>query len=331
MFTLRFDMRAPDTGAPARQLYPSAVEICAWAETRGAIMAVLSEHHGTSDGHLPAPLLLASAVAARTQRLAILLAAVVLPLWDPVRLAEEICVLDLISDGRVAYAFGVGHRSQEYEQLGVPMHRRGRIADENLALLLELLGGAPVVHRGRHIHVTPGCGRPGGPTIVIAGGSPAAAERAARHGLGLIAQTAAPELRAHYESRCRSHGQEPGPVQFPVPGAPTVVFVADDVERAWHELGPYLLHDAKMAASYRPGEDTVASISRAESIAALRTPDGPYRVLSTQQAADMVLKGRPLPLLPLCGGLPPDLAWPYVERAAAATEFARDAVSHHGT
>jgi hypothetical protein len=45
----------------------------------------------------------------------------------------------------------------------------------------------------------------------------------------------------------------------------------------------------------------------------------------------MVLEGRPLPLLPLCGGLPPDLAWPYVQRAAAATELARDAVSHHGT
>lgn len=328
MFTLRFDMRAPETGAPSRQLYPAAVDMCAWSESRGAIVTVLSEHHGTSDGHLPAPLLLASAVAARTERLAILLAAVVLPLWDPVRLAEEICVLDLISDGRVAYAFGVGHRAQEYEQLGVDMRRRGRIADENLTLLLELLAGAPVVHHGRRIHVTPGCGRPGGPTIVIAGGSEAAAERAARHGLGLIAQTAAPELREHYETRCRRYGHEPGHVQFPVPGAPTVVFVTDDVERAWHELGPYLLHDARMAASYRPGDDTVASISRAGSVAELRSdPDGPYRVFDVEQAAEMVRAGKPLPLLPLCGGLPPDQAWPYLEHAAAATKRAREGLS----
>ena len=324
MFTLRFDMRAPETGAPARRLYPAAVDICAWAESRGAIMAVLSEHHGTSDGHLPAPLLMASAIAARTERLAILLAAVVLPLWDPVRLAEEICVLDLISAGRVAYAFGIGHRAEEYAQMGVDMGRRGRLADENLALLLQLLEGGHVLHRGRRIHVTPGCGTAGGPTIVIAGGSPAAAERAARHGLGLIAQTSAPELREHYERRCRVHGHQPGHVQFPVPGSPTVVFVADDPERGWHELGPFLLHDARMAASYRPGDDTVASISRADSVEALRTPGGPYQVLSVGQAAEMVRSGKPLPLLPLCGGLPPDIAWPYLQYAATATARARD-------
>lgn len=328
MFTLRFDMRAPQTGAPARQLYPAAVDICTWAEPRGGILTVLSEHHGTSDGHLPAPLLLASAIAARTERLAILLAAVVLPLWDPVRLAEEICVLDLISNGRVAYAFGIGHRAEEYEHLGVDMHRRGHLADENLALLLTLLDGQAVIHQGRRIHVTPGIGRADGPTILVAGGSIAAAERAARHGLGLIAQTYAPELRGHYETRCRDNGHEPGPVQFPVPGAPTVVFVADDVDRAWHELGPYLLHDAKMAAAYRPGDDTVASISRAGSVAELRAdPHSPYRVLDVEHAVEMVRAGKPLPLLPLCGGLPPDQAWPYLEHAATATQRAREGLS----
>ena len=53
MFTLRFDMRAPAWGAPAADLYAAAIDMCAWAETRGAIVAVLSEHHGADDGHLP--------------------------------------------------------------------------------------------------------------------------------------------------------------------------------------------------------------------------------------------------------------------------------------
>src|ERR1700750_3183251 len=87
MFTLRFDMRAPDWAAPATDLYAAAIDMCAWAETRGAILAVLSEHHGADDGHLPTPLILASAIAAKTKQLAILLAAVPIPLWDPVRLA----------------------------------------------------------------------------------------------------------------------------------------------------------------------------------------------------------------------------------------------------
>jgi alkanesulfonate monooxygenase SsuD/methylene tetrahydromethanopterin reductase-like flavin-dependent oxidoreductase (luciferase family) len=87
---------------------------------------VLSEHHGADEGHLPAPLVLASAIAARTRSLAIPLAAAPIPFWDPVRLAEEMSVLDLISRGRVSYAFGVGHRSEEYDRFGVDMATRGR-------------------------------------------------------------------------------------------------------------------------------------------------------------------------------------------------------------
>ena len=66
MFTLRFDMRAPVWGAPIEDLYAAAIEMSAWAEGRGALVAVLSEHHGAQDRHLPSPLILASAIAART-------------------------------------------------------------------------------------------------------------------------------------------------------------------------------------------------------------------------------------------------------------------------
>src|ERR1700734_1463424 len=109
---MRFDIRVPGWDGPAGAHLSPALDMCERAETRGAGLSVLSEHHGADDGHLPTPLILAAAVAARTQEMAILLAAVPLPLWDPVRLAEEINVLDLISGGRVSYAFGVGHREE---------------------------------------------------------------------------------------------------------------------------------------------------------------------------------------------------------------------------
>jgi alkanesulfonate monooxygenase SsuD/methylene tetrahydromethanopterin reductase-like flavin-dependent oxidoreductase (luciferase family) len=324
MFTIRFDMRAPNWAGSAADLYAAAIDMCAWAETRGAVLAVLSEHHGTDDGHLPAPLMLASAIAARTRSLAILLAAVSLPLWDPVRLAEEMSVLDLISRGRVSYAFGVGHRSSEYEQFGIDMATRGRVADEILAVLGPLVRGESVEYRGRTIRVTPPCGSPTGPMVLIAGGSKAAARRAGAFGLGFISQTDSPGLKGFYEEQCRAHGHEPGIIQFPVRGAPTAVFVADDVDAAWDALGPYLLHDAIMAASYRPHDDSVASITRADSVAALRAEDGPYRIFTPDEAAEYVRGGRLLPLHPLCGGVPPDVAWPYLERAAAAAARARD-------
>lgn len=319
MFTLRFDMRAPAGGAPATELYSAAVEMCEWAETRGAVLAVLSEHHGAEDGHLPVPLILASALAARTGQLAILLAAVPITFWDPVRLAEEIAVLDIISNGRVSYAFGIGHRAEEYEHFGVDMQRRGALADESLALLRRLLTGEPIDVDGRRVQVTPPPASPGGPYMLIAGGSRAAARRAARHGLGFISQIASEELQQFYETECRNNGFEPGLMQFPVAGVPTTVFVADDVDAAWRELGPYLLHDAVTAASYRHGDDSVASISIARSESELREAGEPYRILTPEEAVAHVRTGRPLPLLPLCGGVPPEVAWPYLKRAAMAS------------
>jgi alkanesulfonate monooxygenase SsuD/methylene tetrahydromethanopterin reductase-like flavin-dependent oxidoreductase (luciferase family) len=323
MLTLRFDMRTPRWAAPTADLYGAAIDMCAWAETRGAFLAVLSEHHGAEDGHLPTPIVLASAIAARTRTLAVLLAAVPIPLWDPVRLAEEIVVLDLISNGRVSYAFGVGHRREEYDHFGADWEGRGRLADENLATLRGLLRGEPFAYRGRRVRVTPWLATDQGPYMMIAGGSRPAARRAALHGLGFISQSDAPALKDLYDTVCRDHGREPGTVQFPVPGVPTAAFVAEDVDRAWDELGPYLLHDAMTAASYRHGDDSVASITRASTVPELREMGSPYRIFTVDEAADYVRGGRPLPLHPLCGGVAPEVAWPYLEFAVAASEHAR--------
>ena len=323
VLTLRFDMRVPDWVGPAAAHYSAMLDMCEWAETRGAALAVLSEHHGASDGHLPTPLILASAVAARTQEMAILLAAVPLPLRDPVRLAEEISVLDLISGGRVSYAFGVGHREEEYTHFGVEMATRGRLADEYLGVLIRLVRGELVDFRGRQVRVTPRCASPNGPPMMIAGGSKAAVRRAAAHGLGFISQIDRPELRSYYEDQCRRLGTVPGFVQFPVPDSPTAVFVADDVDQAWEQLGPHLLHDAAMAAAYRHGDDSVASITRAQTVAELRLAGGPYRILTPAAATEFVRAANSLPLHPLCGGIDPEVGWRHLQTAVAAHQQAQ--------
>ena len=323
MFTMRFDMRTPASGAPTPALYDAALQMCAWAETRGAIIAVLSEHHATADGHLPSPLILASAIAARTNVLNILVAAAVLPLYDPVRLTEDMAVLDNLSKGRVTYVFGIGHRPEEYEHMGVDASRRGRIADDHLALILELLKGEPVDVAGRRVHITPAAFTKGGPRVMIAGGTEAAARRAGRHGLGFIAYTNAPGLKETFEAESRAHGHEPGPAQFPDGRSPTAVFVAEDVDAAWAEIGSYLLHDARMAAAYRQGDESVASITQADTVDELRSAHGPYTVMTIDDAVAQIRSGTSLQLHPLCGGMPPDLAWPYLECASVAVERAR--------
>lgn len=324
VLTLRFDMRAPEWAGPPVELYAAAIDMCAWTESRGAVLAILSEHHAAEDGHLPTPLVLASAIAAKTSTLAILIAAVPIPLCDPVRLAEEINVLDLISRGRVSYAFGIGHRPEEYEHGGVDFSARGRMADEYVAAVLALTRGETADLAGRRVRVTPPGTSTTGPPMMIAGGSRAGVRRAAAHGLGFISQIDRPELRDYYEEQCRAAGREPGFIQFPVSGTPTAVFVADDVDAAWEELGPHLLHDAQMAASYRHGDDSIASITRADDVPSLRAANGPYRILTRAEAADLVRAGRPLPLHPLCGGLESKVAWRYLENAVTAVEQSRN-------
>src|SRR3954452_2112114 len=119
MFMMRFDLRAPDTGASRAELYAAALDMAAWAESRGCLTAVLCEHHAADDGYLPSPMILASAMAARTTTLPITIAVVLLPLYDPIRLAEEMAVIDIIGNGRVGYVAAIGYRPEEYDLYGV--------------------------------------------------------------------------------------------------------------------------------------------------------------------------------------------------------------------
>jgi alkanesulfonate monooxygenase SsuD/methylene tetrahydromethanopterin reductase-like flavin-dependent oxidoreductase (luciferase family) len=313
MFTLRFDMRAPAFGAPTSALYAAARDMSAWAETHGCIAAVLCEHHGSDDGYLPSPIVLASAIAARTERLLLSLV-VILPFYEPVRLAEDLAVLDIISGGRVSVIFGIGYRPEEYVHFGLDIHRRGRFADEKLDLLRKLLSGARVLHDGRRIAVRPPPHTPGGPTLMWGGGSLAAARRAGRYGLGLLANGGEPGMREVHESASREHGHQPGPVLVPDRDTPAVVFVADDVDHAWDDIGEHLLHDARMYAEWNPDNETSAGISPAGDAAELRATSKSHRILSVAEAVERVAAGEMLNLSPLCGGLPPERAWPYLKR-----------------
>ena len=312
MFTMRFDMRAPATGAPAGDLYDAALEMAAWADGRGALAAILCEHHGMSDGYLPSPLVLASAMAARTTTLPIMVAAVVLPLYHPVRLAEEMVVIDILSRGRVSYVAAIGYRPEEYAMHGVDFHRRGAIAEESLGVLLAAKSGEPFEFAGSTVRVTPPPFTAGGPMVAWGGGSVAAARRAGRHGVGFLAQRSDPELEPAYREAAAEHGHEPGMCLLPDDDTTTALFVAEDVDLAWEELGPHLMHDVSMYAALNEGVPHSASISSATTAEELRAEDTSHRIVSVDQAVELVRSGTPLQLHPLIGGLPPEVGWRYL-------------------
>jgi alkanesulfonate monooxygenase SsuD/methylene tetrahydromethanopterin reductase-like flavin-dependent oxidoreductase (luciferase family) len=313
VFTLRFDMRAPSIGAPETDLYAAACQMAAWAETRGCVAAVLCEHHCADDGYLPSPLLLGSAIAARTEQLMLNLV-VILPFYDVARLAEDMAVLDHISAGRASYVFGIGYRPEEFDHFGLSLSDRGRLAEEKLGQLRRLLSGAEVVHGGRRMRVTPQPRTAGGPVIMWGGASLAAARRAGRHGLGLLANGGVPGMREAYEESCRQNGHEPGFVLIPERDAATNCFVADDVDAAWDEIGLYLLHDALAYAAWNPDNTVSANITTAKTVDELRESSRTHVILSVDEAAERVAGGEVMNLSPLCGGMPPDIAWPYLKR-----------------
>jgi alkanesulfonate monooxygenase SsuD/methylene tetrahydromethanopterin reductase-like flavin-dependent oxidoreductase (luciferase family) len=312
VFLLRFDLRVPDFGAPPADVYAAAVEMAAYAETRGAVSVLVSEHHGMADGSLPAPLLVASAIAARTTTVPILTSALVLPLYEPVRLAEELVVLDILGRGRASHVLAVGYRPEEFALFGVDFHRRGAIADAHLDMLLQAKTGEPFIHEGRTVRITPAPFTPGGPKVHIGGGSPAAARRAARHGLDFYAQGGGRELKELYRAECRAHGFEPGFCLMPPRNLPTTVFVADDVDAAWDELGPHLLHDVHSYAALDPGTTDTASLSAAGTLDELRAEEASHRILTVDEAVAFIGAGNILQLHPLIGGLPPEIAWRYL-------------------
>jgi Coenzyme F420-dependent N5,N10-methylene tetrahydromethanopterin reductase and related flavin-dependent oxidoreductases len=309
VFTLRFDMRAPSEGpADIGDLYEAAIEMSVWGEEHGAMSVVLSEHHASPDGYLPSPLLLAAAIAARTATVPITVAALLLPLHDPVRLAEDMAVLDVMSRGRVGYVAGLGYRPEEYAMFGQSLAQRGVRMDECLTVLQRAWSGEEFAYDGRTVRVTPRPSTPGGPFLMYGGGSPAAARRAARFGLGFLAQTWAPGLEDTYRDECARVGKGAGMCIVPAPGSATTVFVAEDLDRAWHRIGPFMLHDAGMYASWLR-DAAAASKSTAPTIEAMRAEARAYRVLTPEQAVEYVRTYGMLPLHPLCGGCPPELAW----------------------
>jgi alkanesulfonate monooxygenase SsuD/methylene tetrahydromethanopterin reductase-like flavin-dependent oxidoreductase (luciferase family) len=321
MYLLRFDMRSPAHGAPTADLYRTAIEMAAWGENHGCIATMVSEHHAAPDGYLPSPLVLAAAIAARTERTPIIVGALLLNFYDPIKLAEDMAVLDIVSGGRVSYVVGLGYRPEEYAMFGVEMTARGKVMDHKLDALRRALAGERFSYEGRAVHVTPAPLTPGGPKLMYGGHSVAAARRAGRLGLDLFAEGGPAALADEYRAAAAAAGVTPGHVHIPTRDMGTSVFVADDVEAAWSELGQHLLHDATTYHEWQ-GDSPAASGSAATTVEDLRAERGAYRVLTVEEAVAQVRSGAPLSMQPLCGGVPPAVAWKSVRLAGTAVQEA---------
>ncbi|HEX4245546.1 MAG TPA: LLM class flavin-dependent oxidoreductase [Acidimicrobiales bacterium] len=300
--TLLYDMRAPDSGAPADALYRAAVEQCAWADTRGFTGVTLTEHHATSDGYLPSPMILGAAVAGSTQNLLIRLSLVLLPLYHPLRAAEDLAVLDLISGGRLRLTVGLGYRPEEYEQLGVVMRQRPSLMEEAVETLKSAWTGEPFEYRGRTVRVLPRPAQRPRPLIAMGGASPASARRAAR--IADDYQPLSPKLYDLYLAELAALGRA-APQRGPA-GAGTYLFVSEDPDRDWARIAPHAVHDNNEYASWI-GTRTGAFSSTTGADELRRT--GPYRVVTPDECLAIAAAEDTVAFKPLVGGLDPEIGW----------------------
>jgi len=318
-FILRFDLRAPEFGAPVADLYATALDMAVWAEGNGFAAVVVSEHHASDDGYLPSPLIVASAMAARTKQIAISVAALLVPLYDPIKLAEDIAVLDNLSRGRVSYVAGIGYRPAEYASLGRDFTARARTMESSIAVMREAWKGEPFEHEGRVVYVRPTPFTHPAPLICYGGGSMAAARRAARLDMPFFPQIRSERLVAEYESERERLGLAPGFVIGPGEG-PLNIFVSEDPERTWALIGEHLLHDARSYAQWQIDANMdSAALDTATTVEQLRENDV-YTIVTPDECVELVRAHGSLALHPLCGGIPPEIAWQSLELVAGKVQ-----------
>ena len=302
---IRFDLRVPPFAATTHaDQYAACLAQCAWADQRGLDLVVLSEHHGVADGYVPAPLTLAAAIAGRTQRIRISIAAALVPLHDPVRMAEQLAVLDLASGSRVSFVAGLGYRQEEFEMADVDRTQRGRLLEEYVGVMRQAWTGEPFEWRGRTVRVTP---KPAAPPMVLAGGStPVAARRAARLRAGFFPSVGDPQLAEIYNAECRRIGFTGGFVSLP--NGPGFVHVSDDPERDWARIAPHALYDAQTYAAWQTPDQRSSVHIEAQTIEDVRR-SGVYRVVTPDECVALAQETGRIILHPLMGGMSPELGW----------------------
>jgi alkanesulfonate monooxygenase SsuD/methylene tetrahydromethanopterin reductase-like flavin-dependent oxidoreductase (luciferase family) len=188
-FGLWYDFRNPGHAVPFETLYRQNLEQIVWAESLGFNSIWLTEHHFCEDGYTPSPLVLAAAIGERTQRMRIGTNLLLLPLADPVRLAEDAAALAILTDGRFDLGVGLGYREVEFDYFGRKLVNRPSLMEEGVQILRQAWSGAPVSISGRrfaidNLPVTPVPGKP--PRIFMGGMAEPAIARAARLGDGFL-------------------------------------------------------------------------------------------------------------------------------------------------
>lgn len=217
--------------------FGATIAECERAEAAGFDSVWLGEHHHNILLY-PAPLVGLAAIASRTRRVRLGTGVLLLPLYQPLVVAEEAAMVDVISGGRLILGVGAGYAPEEFAAFGVSLKERGSRLDEAVPLIQRLWSGEQVTHEGRHYRIEGATLGPRpvqrpGPPIWFAGWVEPSIRRAGRLGDGWLGGPSArlDELaacvRLYQEARTAAGKDAAGEVALI-----RYVFVAESLERA---------------------------------------------------------------------------------------------------
>jgi alkanesulfonate monooxygenase SsuD/methylene tetrahydromethanopterin reductase-like flavin-dependent oxidoreductase (luciferase family) len=307
---LRLNMTGLDPD-PEREAarYEAALDMAEYCEANGFSVVSVEEHHCAENGWLPSPLTMAGALIGRTRKMSVNVTALLVTLYDPLRLAEDIAVLDLLSKGRLSFVAGLGYRPVEYHAMDKRWEDRGRLMDEVVGAMLKAWTGEPFEYKGQTVRITPVPYTRPHPTFFIGGMSPAAARRAARFGLPFYPPMKMPELEKLYYAELEKHGHK-GFVYYP-DQENSMLFVDPDPESAWQELAPHFLRETQEYSQWKQEGVPRPSEQETLSIEDLREQKR-YEILTPDECVERIL-GRGNSFIsvmhPLAGGIPVERAW----------------------
>lgn len=306
--SVKYECRTPaeTTKLSVADMYDLALEQIAWIDAQGLPVTInFCEHHGSEDGYLPSPLMMAAA-AARVTRNVRLQANVLVPFSDPLRVAEDVAVLDQLSRGRAELLLLGGYVDSEMAMFDVDPKQRGKLMDEGVQTLKQAWSGETFTYRGRPARITPRPLQRPHPPLFMGGNSAPAARRAAREGDGFVAGM--PHLNDIYQAECARHGKTPryqGDMAF------SYLYVSEDPERDWERLAPFGIYECNCYARWQSSADVDMMFSSALDAEGLKAL-GTYQVVRPEQVLEKAPTLAPndaYVLHPLVSGLDADLSW----------------------
>jgi len=224
--------------------YRKYIDYVLCAEDLGFHSVFVVEHHFTGVGQLSASLNFLSYLAARTERMRLGTAVVVLPWHNPVLLAEQVATLDLLSNGRLDFGIGKGYRPPEFSGFSIPIEEATARFDETLAFLRRAWASSErFSHHGRYWHfddivIEPRTVQQPHPPLWMGAGSLPSIQRAAQEGFNLLLDQIAPvdliiERVAAYRQQLAQQGRSYRPGQIAVARALQIVRTAEERQQAY--------------------------------------------------------------------------------------------------